>query len=387
MTIRAAAGSFASLRCVVLALTLAGLPATAAAQMPDLSQMHGRSLPAPDAPVGSATVRVMRETLGNNVVGQEVTLTDAAGVTIGTRATDGDGRAAFERLRPGTTYTAVAVVAGERLVSQPFTQPAAGGVRVVLIAGLGAAAPGAGSAPPAGATAPAPGAGQTPGTGQTPGAGQTGPASPQGPAPPPAPAGSITLGTQSRMIVEQADEFVEVFVLADLVNGTDGPVSLPEPIVFTPPEGALGTAVLEGATSAVLEGTRVVVKGPLPSGPTSVQFGYRLPSDTGRVDIAQIFPVGGPMSNVIVRRHAGTSVVVAGERQRRDTQLEGRDYVVVSTGAVQPAAPLQVTVSGMPSRPRWPVRVALTLAGLIVLAGIVFGRARADDDGVALSRP
>jgi hypothetical protein len=348
----------------VLALALAGLPARAGAQMPDLSQMNGRSLPAPDAPVGSATVRVMRQTLGNNVVGQDVTIADAAGVTIGTRTTDDGGRAAFERLRPGTTYTAVAVVAGERLVSEPFTQPAAGGVRVVLIAGLGAAAPAGGTpAPPAAA------------------------ASPSAPPAPPAPAGSITLGTQSRMIVEQADEFVEVFVLADLVNNTDGPVSLPSPIVFTPPAGALGTAVLEGVTSAVLEGTRIVVKGPLPSGPTSVQFGYRLPSDTGRVTIDQTFPVGGPMGNVIVRRHPTTTVVVGGERQRRDTKLEGRDYVVVSTGAIQPATPLDVTVSGLPSRSRWPVRVALTLAGLIMLAGIVFGRRRADDDGTAATRP
>ena len=128
---------------------------------------------------------------------------------------------------------------------------------------------------------------------------------------------------------------------------------------------------------------RIVVKGPLPSGPTSVQFGYRLPSETGQVTIAQPLPVGGPMSSVIVRRHAGTTVTVAGERQRRDTQLEGRDYLMVGTGAIQPSAPLQVTISGMPSRPRWPLRVALTLAGLIVLAGVVFGRARADDDSTA----
>jgi hypothetical protein len=299
----------------------------------------------------------MRQTLGNNVVGQAVTLTDAAGATIGTRQTDEGGRAAFEGLRPGTAYTAVAVVDGERLVSQPFTQPAAGGLRIVLIAGL-AAGPGAGAAPAAGAPAAPPVAAATP-----------------------APAGSITLGTQSRMIVEQADEFVEVFVLADLVNTTSGPVSLPTPIVFTTPPGAMGTAVLEGVTSAVLENGRVVVKGPLPSGPTSVQFGYRLPSDTGRAAIAQPFPVGGPMGSVIVRRHAGTTVTVAGERQRRDTQLEGRDYVMVGTGAIQPSAPLEITISGMPSRPRWPLRVALTLAALIVLAGVVFGRARADDDG------
>ncbi len=345
----------ALVRLAAVALSLALLASPAVAQMPDLSQMNGRSLPAPDAPVGSATVRVMRETLGNNVVGQEVTLNDANGVSIGTRKTDDAGRATFEGLRPGTAYTAVAVVSGERLVSQPFTQPPSGGVRVVLVAGLGAA-----GAPPTGA--------------------------PPAAAAKPAAAGSITLGTQSRMIVEQADEFVEVFVLADLVNTTDGPVSLPSSIVFTPPAGALGTAVLEGSTGAALENGRIVVKGPLPSGPTSIQFGYRLPSDSGRVTIAQTYPVGGPMSSVIVRKHGATAITVGGERQRRDTQLEGRDYVIVSTAAIQPATPLAVTITGMPARPRWPVRLALSLAGLIVLAGVVFGRARADDDSTAPAR-
>jgi hypothetical protein len=341
-------------RLAALALSAALLASPAAAQMPDLSQMNGRSLPAPDAPAGSATVRVMRQTLGNNVVGQEVTLTDAGGATIGTGKTDDGGRATFDGLRPGAAYTAVAVVAGERLVSQPFTQPPSGGVRVVLIAGLGATgAPAAGA--PAGVVKPAP-------------------------------AGSITLGPQSRMIIEQADEFVEVFVLADVVNTTDGPVSLPSPIAFSLPAGALGAAVLEGSTGAVLEGGRIVVKGPLPSGPTSVQFGYRLPSDTGRVTITQAYPLGGPMSSVIVRKQGAVAITVAGERARRDTQLEGREYIVVSTAAIQPATPLAVTVTGMPARSRWPVRLALSLAGLIVLAGLVFGRARADDDGTAPAR-
>ena len=113
-------------------------------------------------------------------------------------------------------------MSGERLVSQPFTQPPSGGLRVVLVAG---------SAPLRRGAAPAVAA-------------------------KPAPAGSITLGTQSRLVVEQADEFVEVFVLADLVNATDGPVSLPSPIVFTPPAGALGTAVLEGSTARGARGQR-----------------------------------------------------------------------------------------------------------------------------------
>ncbi len=336
--------------------SMALLVSPAAAQMPDLSQMNGRSLPAPDAPAGSASVRVMRQTLGNNVVGQAVTLTDADGGAVGTKTTDDAGRATFEGLRPGTAYIATAVVGGERLVSQPFTQPASGGLRVVLIAGL-EVAPTAGTGPTAGA-APAQAA-------------------------KPAVAGSITLGTQSRMIVEQSDEFVEVFVLADLVNASNGPVSLPAPIVFPLPAGALGAATLEGSTGAMLEGNAIVVKGPLAAGPTPIQFGYRLPADTGRVTIPQTYPIGGPLSSVIVRKQGTTTIVVGGEQQRRDTQLEGRDYVLVGTGEIRPGTPFDVTISGLPARARWPVRLALSLAALVVLAGLVFGRARADDDGTA----
>jgi len=344
-----------AVRCFVIALLMA-VAAPAAAQMPDLSQMNGRSLPAPDAPVGTATVRLMKQTFGNNVVGQDVTLVDERGTTLGPRKTDESGRASFDGLRVGYTYHAVAVVDGERLESQPFAQPSSGGVRVILVAGLGAAAPGGSAAAPAVPAVPAK-------------------------------AGNVMLGTQSRVVIEQEDEFVEVFVLAELVNTAGGPVSLPEPIVFPLPAGALGTAILEGTTAAALEGGRIVVKGPLPSGQTPVQFGYRLPSDSGTVKVPQVFPVGGPVSTVIVRRGATTTIAVAGERGRRDANLDGRDYIVVSGSAVQPGSPIDVTVSGLPSRSRWPLRIALTLAGLIVLAGVVFGRARADDDGDAAPVP
>ena len=43
--------------------------------MPDPSLIHGRALPAPELPAGTVTVRVVREAIGNNVVGQEVRLT------------------------------------------------------------------------------------------------------------------------------------------------------------------------------------------------------------------------------------------------------------------------------------------------------------------------
>ena len=336
---------------------LCALSVPVLAQMPDPSVMNGRSLPAPDAPAGTTTVRLMRERIGNNVPGQDVSLVDASGATIGPRKTHDGGRATFEGLRPGTTYRAVAIVAGEKLESLPFTQPDAGGLRVVLFAGLGAGEPvGRGTRRSGGARGPRP---SSPGRQHharhaVPDRRRAG--------------GRVRRGLRARRCRQR--------------HGRAG-IAAGAARVYAARRRAR-SAVLEGSTDvAALDGGRIVVKGPLPSGPTAVQFGYRLPSDTGSASIRQTLPLAGPMSTVIVRQSGATAVTVAGERARRDTTLEGRQDIVATTGAVQPSTPLAVTVSGLPSRSRWPVRLALGLAAGIVLLGIVFGRARADDDAAA----
>ena len=297
--------------------------------------MNGRSLPAPDAPVGSATrprhaadARQQRGRPGGHADRRgrrrrsgPARPTTAAAPTFERPAPRHGLHGRRNRLGRAAGLAAVHAAGVGRRPRRADRRPAAARRR----AGAGAAAP-------------------TPAT--------------------PAPAGSITLGTQSRMIVEQADEFVEVFVLADLVNTTDGPVSLPAPIVFTPPAGALGTAVLEGVTSAVLDGGRIVVKGPLAVRPDL--GAVRLPAAERHRPRRHRAGLSGRRADEQRHRAAARArpaSSVAGERQRRDTQLEGRDYVVVSTGAIRPATPLEVTVSGMPARPRWPVRLALALAG------------------------
>ena len=58
---------------VALRAWLRGLPAAQVA-MPDAAQMSGMPLPAPELPNATVTVRVVRERMGNNVPGQEVTL-------------------------------------------------------------------------------------------------------------------------------------------------------------------------------------------------------------------------------------------------------------------------------------------------------------------------
>ena len=82
----------------VLALWLASLLLSAASgfgqiNMPDPSLINGRALPAPELAVGTVTVRVVREAIGNNVVGQDVRLT--VGGETRTARTDDEGRAEF----------------------------------------------------------------------------------------------------------------------------------------------------------------------------------------------------------------------------------------------------------------------------------------------------
>ena len=136
---------------LVGALTASGLLAPALsrpafAQMPDLSQMSGQPLPSGDVPAGTVSVRVIRQTMSNNVTGVEVQL-EAPPQTL-KATTDANGRAVFPNVAQGQTWKAVAIVDGERLESQPFTIPSAGGLRMLLVAGLKTAAPGGGGAAP-----------------------------------------------------------------------------------------------------------------------------------------------------------------------------------------------------------------------------------------------
>src|SRR5580765_8479290 len=89
----------------VLVLGFGG-SALAQINMPDPSMINGKALPAGDLQTGTITVRVVRESSGNNIVGQQVTMT----------------------------------VNGEQLQSDPIVVPASGGLRVILVAGIAQAA-------------------------------------------------------------------------------------------------------------------------------------------------------------------------------------------------------------------------------------------------------
>lgn len=129
---------------LVAALCLAAQPA--AAQMADAL---GKPLQVADLEVGTVTVRVVDGTPSKPMVGVDVSLVDADAPDTAARTarTDAEGRATFNRLKPGNRYVVRASAAqgdgaqvgqqggqgaAEPATSEPFEVPASGGLRILL---------------------------------------------------------------------------------------------------------------------------------------------------------------------------------------------------------------------------------------------------------------
>jgi hypothetical protein len=293
--------------------------------------------------------------------------------------TDANGRAVFPNVAQGLTWKAVATVDGERLESQPFTMPSSGGLRMLLVAGL-KAAPGAAPSGPA-PSAPAP---SVAAPGGAPGGGAAGGAAT------PAVPGDVTLGGQSRFVVELAEEMLEVYGLFELTNLGSASVMPSKPIVFEMPAEAKSVSVLEGSTQmAQADGNRVTVNGPFPPGVTNVQVAYRYPYSGGSVRVTQALPMALSQTTVILRKLDGLQFQLANGQGQRDVPLEGRMYVVLNGGALPVGTPLALTLSGLPHHASWPMYVGIGMGALILIGGGVLlfrgaPGARREEDARAL---
>ena len=90
--------------------------------MPDPSLIHGKALPAPELPDGTVTVRVVRESIGNDIPGPAGHGDDRRRRRAPPSPTTA-GRAEFTGLPAGQEGRAAATVDGEAMESDPFTVP------------------------------------------------------------------------------------------------------------------------------------------------------------------------------------------------------------------------------------------------------------------------
>jgi hypothetical protein len=332
--------------CVTFVLLVIGAPAVSAqmppfagrgGQMPDPKQMSGMPLQVPDLPVGTATARVIRGQLTNPLPDQIVELT-GAGATK-TASTDASGRATFSGLPPGSRVKMAVTVAGERVESQEFEVPAAGGVRVMLVATDAATEQKAADDRKLAQSA--------------------------------AVSGSVVLGDRSRFVLEIGDDALNVFNIMEVVNTAKRPVQTARPLVFELPANAVGVGMLEGSTpNGVAAGNRVTVNGPFAPGNTIVQFAYSIPLGSGEITVAEKMPAQLTQVSVVAQRLGGMELSSPQLAEHREMTAEGQNYIVGQGGAVRAGDSVSLTISGLPHRSVWPRNTALALATLIIATGV-----------------
>ena len=295
--------------------------------MPDPRRMHGQAIPAGELPAGSVTVRVVRESVGNNVAGVAVELHGAGDVR---RATTGaDGRAQFASVPAGARVHATAVVDGERLESTTFDVPAAGGVRTILVAGLGLGT--GGGAPRRRRQPPSAMAGS----------------------------GGLSFGNNTRFAIEFQDDTIAVFYLLEIVNSSGAPVAPASPLVITLPAEAVGAALLEGASPlASVNGTRVSIAGPLPGrrdlGARCVPRGVLGRASRVRAGLPACRSIRSALG---VQRLSGLTVESPQASSVREASLSGQAFFIASGPGLPAGTPLRLTLAGLPHKSPLPLYI------------------------------
>jgi hypothetical protein len=175
---------------------------------------------------------------------------------------------------------------------------------------------------------------------------------------------------QSRVVVELADDALDVYFLLDVVNPSASPVAT-EPLVFEAPAGARGTTVLENSSpQAKADGARVLIHGPFAPGSTTVQFAYQLPVSSDRLKFSQRFPAGLMATALVVEKWGAMHFVSPQAGDHQEVANNGRPYVVARGPGLKAGEKLDVDITGLPYHPSWPRYLALALAAIAIGGGV-----------------
>lgn len=305
--------------------------------MPDVSQMAGMPLPSPDLPNGTVTVRVMREQLGNNVANHPVTLKGAA--TNQTVNTDAQGRATFTGVPAGTSVVATTALDGEALQSQEFAIPTTGGIRVALISGIAKAAERERAAAEAGAKEP------------------------------PRP-GIVTIGGESRIILEFQDDRLQAFYILEIINGARTPIDTGGPLVINLPSAATPASLMEGSSRlARANGDRVTITGPFPPGVTAVQIGYTLQYSGDSLTIEQKWPVAFDQVFVAIEKVGDLTMSSPQLPDQQEANASGTRFVMGRGARINAGESLVINLSGLPHSSTTVRNVGLGVAAAVLVIG------------------
>ena len=211
--------------------------------------------------------------------------------------TDESGRAQFDDVPPGATVKATTEVDGERLESQEFPAPAAGGIRLMLVATDKAKAAAAAAAP--------------------------------------AVTGEVVIGEQSRIVMQPREEAVERVLPARHRQQRARPGEHRRPFEFDMPGDAKGCGIMQGSSpQATVTGTHVAVQGPFAPGSTFVQVGVRAAG--GRAAASTSSSGSRPRSShlaVVVKKVGDTTLRSPQLKEQREVPADGEMFIAATGGA------------------------------------------------------
>jgi hypothetical protein len=188
---------------------------------------------------------------------------------------------------------------------------------------------------------------------------------------PSAPTGTVSLGGDTRFVIEMGEDGLNVFYLFEITNSSAGPVDPPAPLTFEMPAGAQGTTVLQSTTAkAAANGTRVTATGPFAPGRTTLELAYTLPYAGGRQTIDQALPAAlGQLAVIVQKGRPEMRVSSAQFSSQRDMTTDGRQYIIGNGPALAAGGRFVLELTGLPHHSTVPRAVALVLALLLLGAG------------------
>ena len=309
--------------------------------------MSGVPLPVGDVATGTVTVRVIRGSLANVVPGQDVQL--AVGGDVAHR--EDQRRRACRVHRPHAGYPRPGDddVDGERLESQEFDVPAAGGVRLMLVA----AAP-ASAAP------------------RQPAAHRRHPGHRRCSLPPAGGRARSCSATRRASCSRWATKRSPGFYILQIVNGSSAPVRPAEVFTLDLPDGAAGAVDDAGLVAAGQRRRHQGGGGRSRSRRARPRCRWRFPCRT-RPPISRSCsesPVPLAQVAVLVEKVGAMQLDSPQFSQHREVKAEADTYILGQGPGLDAGGLLTINVSGLPHHPLWPRNLALALAAVILGAGI-----------------
>ena len=108
---------------------------------------------------------------------------------------------------------------------------------------------------------------------------------------------------------------------------------------------------------------------------TLVQFAYTLPCSSGSCTLTQRIPAALAELAVVVQKTGDMKLTSAQVSQQREMTAEGQTYILGQGPPLAAGSDITFVLTGLPHPPTWPRNVAVTLAMLVLAAG-VYGAVR-----------